>query len=162
MSDSFREFLLGALHGKPDYADPVAVLENLTVAQATVHPHENLASIWEQLTHIQFWLDHSLELIRGEQPPYPETAAESWPSPPPDATEKQWSQLVAYFWTGLDAASEIARTADLDGKIAAKNGSSVAEELIVIIQHNAYHFGQIVTLRRMLGLWPPPSGGMTW
>ena len=59
MSDSFREFLLGALHGKPDYADPVAVLENLTVAQAIARPHENLASIWEQLAHIKFWLDHT-------------------------------------------------------------------------------------------------------
>jgi uncharacterized damage-inducible protein DinB len=28
--------------------------------------------------------------------------------------------------------------------------------------HNSHHMGQIITMRRLIGLWPPPSGTITW
>jgi len=28
--------------------------------------------------------------------------------------------------------------------------------------HNSHHLGQIITMRRLLGLWPPPGGTITW
>ena len=31
-----------------------------------------------------------------------------------------------------------------------------------VAQHNAYHLGQIVVLRQVLGIWPPPAGSYTW
>ena len=36
------------------------------------------------------------------------------------------------------------------------------EGLAIVAQHNSYHLGQIVMLRRVLGAWPPPAGGDTW
>ena len=35
-------------------------------------------------------------------------------------------------------------------------------ELESLISHNAYHFGRMVFLRQLLGLWPPLSGDDTW
>jgi uncharacterized damage-inducible protein DinB len=34
--------------------------------------------------------------------------------------------------------------------------------ILTIASHNSYHAGQVVFLRRMLGTWPPPSGGFSW
>lgn len=31
-----------------------------------------------------------------------------------------------------------------------------------VAQHNAHHLGQVVVLRQLLGVWPPPSGSCTW
>jgi len=32
----------------------------------------------------------------------------------------------------------------------------------MLANHNSYHLGQIVSLRRLIGAWLPPSGGATW
>jgi len=162
MPDSIRKFLMGALHGRPDYVDPVIALEALSTEHARQRPHPDLATIWEQLAHIVFWQDHSLQLLRGEDPANPKSASESWPPPPaPDQADKEWSRLLARFHSGLKAAEEIARTEELDTRLKAKDTRTVIEGIFAIAQHNAYHFGQIVTLRRLLRLWPPPSGGDT-
>ena len=36
------------------------------------------------------------------------------------------------------------------------------DALVHVAHHNAYHIGQIVSLRQSMGLWPPPGGGWTW
>jgi uncharacterized damage-inducible protein DinB len=39
---------------------------------------------------------------------------------------------------------------------------TVADAVTHIAMHNAHHLGQIITLRRILGAWPPPGGSYTW
>lgn len=39
---------------------------------------------------------------------------------------------------------------------------SIEDALIHVAQHNAHHLGQVVTLRQVLGCWPPPGGSYTW
>jgi uncharacterized damage-inducible protein DinB len=36
------------------------------------------------------------------------------------------------------------------------------DALVHVAHHNAYHLGQIVSLRQAMGVWPPASGGWTW
>ena len=36
------------------------------------------------------------------------------------------------------------------------------DALVHVAHHNAYHLGQIVSLRQAMGLWPPAGGGWTW
>lgn len=39
---------------------------------------------------------------------------------------------------------------------------TVLDALIHIANHNSHHLGQIITIRQLLGAWPPPSGSYTW
>jgi uncharacterized damage-inducible protein DinB len=39
---------------------------------------------------------------------------------------------------------------------------TVREALVHVSTHNAHHLGQVITLRQILGTWPPPSGSFTW
>ena len=39
---------------------------------------------------------------------------------------------------------------------------TVGEQLVSLAAHDSYHFGRIVVLRQMLGVWPPKSGGFSW
>lgn len=163
MAESIQDFLTGALYGKTEYAGPSAALEELSAGSALQRPHPELATIYEQLAHIVFWMKNSLALMRGENPPYPERASDSWPQQPdPGRAAAEWPALIERFGNGLKAAEEFARSEDLDATIKAGRKRTIGQEIIVIAQHNAYHFGQIVSLRRMMGLWPPPSGGATW
>ncbi|HUU46608.1 MAG TPA: DinB family protein [Acidobacteriota bacterium] len=163
MPESMQDFLTGALHGKLEYVGPLVALEELSAEDAMRRPHDDLATIYEQLAHIIFWLENSLALLRGENPPYPESASESWPSQPtPDQAATEWPTLLERFQNGLKVAEEITRSEDVDALLKADARRTVGQEIFVIAQHNSYHFGQIVSLRRMMGLWPPPSGGATW
>jgi uncharacterized damage-inducible protein DinB len=39
---------------------------------------------------------------------------------------------------------------------------TIRDALVHVANHNAHHLGQIIVLRQMMGLWPPPSGSWTW
>ena len=110
-----------------------------------------------------FWQDIMLARLRGVVPPYPKTAAEGWPPMPPTRdADAEWADLVAHFANGLKTARRFAKTSDLSRPMSAKIKRTCADQLVSLALHNTYHIGQIVTVRRMLGLWPPPSGGDTW
>jgi hypothetical protein len=47
---------------------------------AGVAPHLRIPSIWQLVSHINYWTEYDLQRIRGECPPYPARADESWPS----------------------------------------------------------------------------------
>jgi hypothetical protein len=48
-------------------------------------------------------------------------------------------------------------------RVEAKNAFEGLDwKLAGIRSHNSYHLGQVVLLRRMRGVWPPPGGGLTW
>ncbi|MEW5702357.1 MAG: DinB family protein [Candidatus Zixiibacteriota bacterium] len=163
MPDRIRIALVKSLRGEHAHVKPLIALEALTAAQARQRPRRGLATIWEQLAHMVFWQDIMLARLRGEAPPYPKSAADGWPPMPParDAVA-EWADLVAHFANGLKTAQRFAKTTDLARIIRTKTKRTTVEQLIALAQHNSYHVGQIVTVRRMLGLWPPPSGGDTW
>ena len=103
---------------------------------------------------MDFWQCLMLAVIRGESAPYPEHAAEGWPKDNESLTDETWNDLVARFLAELNEAANIAGSPEIT--------EAVRYELESLIAHNAYHFGRMVFLRQLLGLWPPPSGGDTW
>jgi hypothetical protein len=45
-------------------------------------------------------------------------------------------------------------TLDLNARIPHGNGQTYLRELVLVIDHSAYHVGQLVLVRRLLGIWP--------
>ena len=39
---------------------------------------------------------------------------------------------------------------------------TVGTALVHIAQHNSHHLGQVILLRQLMALWPPPAGSWTW
>lgn len=89
--------------------------------------------------------------------PFPEHDAESWP----DVEEKDWEALREGFFGDLARLQALAHDPSTLNRVA-PNGRKTADNLLGFASHNVYHLGQIVTVRRALGLWPPPSGGDSW
>jgi len=158
------------VYGKGAHVDPVACVEDLPAALAarTVegYPH----SIWQIVEHMNYWMDHDLRQVAGENPPYPDHAIESWPAHPTPADEVQWQVTRSRFG---DLLAQTARLAESDAATLARivynvgspqspRQSTVHAMLWQVAAHNSYHAGQIVLLRRQLGAWPPRRGGDTW
>jgi len=114
---------------------------------------------------MNYWMNYELKRIRGEKPKYPEHNAESFPS-----ASQSWDQLkrdFSWFLAELVKLGELPR-AELDRQIESvhagdkKVAGTMESVLWQMVAHNSYHVGQIATIRRALGAWPPKAGGDTW
>lgn len=141
------------------FVTPANVLENLLAEQAKARPAGAPHSLYEELWHTDFWQRLILSVARDEPVSFPEHAAQGWPDDNEALTEKAWQGLVSRFSTDLRNAAELAGLEALE-RIA--GDKTMREHLESIAGHNVYHFGRMVLLRQLLGLWPPPSGGDTW
>lgn len=128
--------------------------EDLAAARQDGWPH----SCHEVLLHVVFWQDHFLARMEDRPAPLPARAEDGWPAP----GRNRWTDTVGRFSRGLEAAKAHAREDDLDEALPDWRGIRRGEGLSILAQHNSYHLGQIVLLRRLLGSWPPPGGGDTW
>jgi uncharacterized damage-inducible protein DinB len=158
------------LYGKGAHAHAIACVEDLTAdlvsRRITGVPH----SIWQLLFHLNYWIDYELRRVRGERPPYPAHAEQSWPARPAPADDAEWRGEADRFAALLGELARLANSGpeQLQQEVEAmhpvhgQQSSSVLRVLWQTAVHNSYHLGQIVLLRRGLGVWPPPGGGDTW
>lgn len=152
------EGLVRLLEGTGAHAPTLGSLDGLDEERAAARPAGSPHSCHDILLHIVFWQDLFMARLEGRPAPFPATAADGWPI----AGRNRWTDTVGRLSRGLDAAKALAREGDLDARIAEWHGIRYGEGLSILAQHNSYHLGQIVLLRRVLGVWPPPGGGDTW
>lgn len=156
------------LNGDSAHTPPSHILDNFPeeLAHASVAgaPHTVYGEVW----HAAFWLEVTLDWVRGVETPCPERAALGFPT---DAQTKAepWGDLCRRFLAGAEKAAAIANCTDTEKTIVCPSPAgkparkmSVRDQLESLAAHNAYHLGRVVLLRQMLGSWPPPSGGFTW
>jgi uncharacterized damage-inducible protein DinB len=158
-----------ALTGEAAHAAPNRILEGLggeivhrDIAEA---PH----TIYQELWHICFWLQVTLDWLAGVETPYPVHPSDAFPRK--SETEREgWEQLCERFFRGIHEAGTIAldeARLDIPIQCPSRPGQptrtmTVREQLVSLAAHDSYHFGRIVLLRQMCGAWPPKSGGFTW
>ena len=145
--------LANMLLGEDEFVEPVSLLRDLTPNQACGKPSNQLESIAQIVAHMQFWQNYSLRIIQGERPHYPSSQVEkdgTWYQTEPS----QWQELLSDFLSGLDSFMALTES---DAEISRPLGDdeTVGDRVRWTAMHNAYHCGQIVLLRRMLGAWPP-------
>ena len=122
-------------------------IAELTAEQAAWKPPGARHSIWMLVLHMSFWRALKLDELAGAKRDEAATAAGNW-RVPQAITEAAWRAAV----------DELAA---LQGRVVAAMGESekAADLLRNFIEHDAYHFGQIMLIRAMLGLKPLDSFG---
>lgn len=115
-------------------------------------------SIAEVVAHMLFWQLHDHETIEtGAEPEVAEGA--DWPA----VTAAGWPRLKDEFLAALERSREMARDPGLLERRILGGKFTAGLRLVWFTGHNAYHLGQVILLRRILGSWPPPGGaGITW
>jgi hypothetical protein len=113
---------------------------------------------WQLLEHARLAQWDILEFSRNPKhvsPPFP---GGYWPKTPAPAHDQAWKESVAAFERDLEAMVHLVRDprTDLFAKIPHGQGQSILREALVLADHNSYHLGQLVDLRRALGAWPEP------
>jgi uncharacterized damage-inducible protein DinB len=132
-------------------------LHGITAEQAAAHPIPNAHSIWEIVLHLSAWHGEATRRLQGNAPAMPEEG--DWPDVG-EVSEARWKQAREHLDTTLTNLRETLATLsdqDLDrpgGSLSDRAlGTGVPHRTMVvgILQHAAYHSGQIVMLRKALG-----------
>jgi uncharacterized damage-inducible protein DinB len=147
------------------YMPPARLLEGLTSADAVRRIPGTPHTIVEIVAHLVFWQNWFLERVTGRPVPMASSAAQGWPA----ADAAAWERLRVEFVQGLERAVALAETPQAQSQrveppieFPPLAEYTVADAVTHVALHNAHHLGQIVTLRQMLGVWPPPEGSWTW
>jgi hypothetical protein len=155
-SDRFlREHLLELLragHAHLDFEKAIAGLPaKLRGAKPPGLPH----TPWRLLEHMRIAQWDILRFSIDPKHNSPEFPDGYWPEgdAPPDANA--WEHSVAAFRADLRAMMDLVSNSDTDlfKPIPHGEGQTILREALLVADHNAYHLGQLVVVRRLLGAW---------
>jgi hypothetical protein len=111
---------------------------------------------WRLLEHMRIAQWDILEFSRNPRHVSPAFPEGYWPKgdAPPD--EGAWDRSVEAFRADLQAMQDLVAdpATDLFAPIPHGDGQTILREALLVADHNAYHLGQLVMLRRALGAWP--------
>lgn len=148
-----------SLTGKGAHVEPLNALDGLDWKLAGVRSEGVPHSIFELVNHVIFWQDWAIAWIDGKKPGIPEHASGSWPGGPGPANALKWKQTVLRLKHGIEG---LERRSRMNNLLEKRGDKTFLQMLQTISSHNSFHIGQIVLARQIFGVWPPPSGGLTW
>ena len=161
-----RELLAGLLTEGAGFHGPAVVLEGLTPEQAYAKPLGLPHSIAEIVAHMCYWQDWFNNCAERGFTGIPEHAEIGWPRVGADG----WDAARDAYFKSIEESQRIVATSQSLGERLLPEGvelpvlekDSNGSGILHAIVHNGHHLGQIITIRQLLGAWPPPAGPLTW
>lgn len=152
---SLRQHLLKLLEGSEAHAEFDAVVRGLPASLQGKRPKGVEHSPWEVLEHLRIAQWDILEFATNPKHKSPEFPAGYWPSTQAPPNEKAWDKSAEAFRTDLKRFAKLLadESTDLFAKIPHGEGQTILRQALVAADHNAYHLGELVLLRRLLGAW---------
>jgi DinB superfamily len=113
-------------------------------------------SPWEILEHLRIAQEDILDFCRSPQYEDKKWPDQYWPPTPAPPDAAAWDASVAAFRRDRSAIAKLASDPkiDLAARIPHGTGQTYLREVLLILDHNAYHVGELVAVRRALGAWP--------
>ena len=113
-------------------------------------------SPWQLLEHLRLAQEDILDFCRNPKYQEREWPAEYWPDAAEPPSADAWDRSLAAYRRDRDALAGLAQdpSADLLARIPHGSGQTLLRELLLVLDHTAYHLGELVVVRRALGIWP--------
>lgn len=152
---SLRHHLLDLLNGGNAHADFDQAVKDLPENLRGARPESAEHSPWELLEHLRIAQWDILEFSRDPAHKSPDFPAGYWPADPEPPDAKAWDRSVSAFRKDLRAFSELVASEDTDlfAAIPHGDGQTILREALLAADHNAYHLGQLILVRKLLGAW---------
>jgi uncharacterized damage-inducible protein DinB len=156
MPQTWKDIVASALDWEQAHAGLDSALANLPPELRGKRPDGLPHSIWELLEHIRFTQKDLLEFCVNENYHEPKWPEDYWPKSPAPKSDAEWTACIrAIHADGAELAKFTAETdVDLTSKIPHGTGQTYLRTVLVAIDHNSHHLGQIILNRRLLGSWP--------
>jgi DinB superfamily len=111
---------------------------------------------WQLLEHLRIAQRDILEFSRNAKHVSPDFPGGYWPTTPLPPSDEAWEKSWKSFQNDLKEMIALVKSpkTNLLAKLPHGDGQTVLREALLLADHNAYHLGQLVDLRRALGAWP--------
>jgi hypothetical protein len=152
---SLREHVTNLLSGRAAHLDWRASFAGVPSKLRGVRPSGMPHSLWELLEHMRIAQWDILEFSRNRKHVSPDWPEGYWPKTPEPPNAKAWDHGLKAFAADLGAMQKLVACPQtkLFARIPHGTGQTVLHEALLVADHNAYHLGQVVSVRRLLRAW---------
>ena len=154
--ESLREHLLNLLKGSQAHTTFDATIAALPATLRGKKAKGLPYTAWMLLEHMRIAQWDILEFSRNAKHRSPDWPKGYWPKSEAPPSASAWDESVKAFRADLKAMQRLVSDpkTDLYARIPWGDGQTILREALLVADHNAYHLGQLVALRRVLGAWP--------
>jgi hypothetical protein len=151
-----REQLLALLRGGNAHMGFDAAVADFPVDALNTPVPQGTYLVWHLLEHMRIVQWDILEFVRNPDYVSPDFPVGYWPPPGAKATATVWEKIIKRFRGDLEAVQGIVRdpATDFFSPIPHARDYTVFREMLLVADHNAYHLGELVSMRRVLDLRP--------
>ena len=150
-----RDQLIKLLQSGQAFKPLPEVLQGITAADAGKKVPKLPYTLWQVIEHLRIALYDILDFSRDPNYESPEWPAGYWPQEEKPANQAALDKSIQSILDGLDAMIKLVQDPanDLFKPFVHGRGQNLLREAMLVAEHNAYHLGEIVVLRRLLGNW---------
>jgi DinB family protein len=153
--NALRKQLAAILDSKDAHADFDTAIANMPAKDRGVRPEKLPYSAWQLLEHLRMAQHDILDFCVNpdyEEMKWPD---DYWPASPEPPNGAAWEASIRQYREDRAALERMAldTSVDLLAKIPHGSGQTYLRELLLVADHAAYHLGELVILRRLLGNW---------
>ena|SRR5579862_4320967 len=155
MNDPVREQVVALLSGGNAHVAFDQAVKDFPARLRGIKPDGAEHTAWQLLEHMRLAQWDILEFSRSAKHVSPEWPEGYWPETEKPPNSDAWDKSIASFKKDLKAMQKLVENpkTDLYAKIPHGTGQNILREALLVADHNAYHLGQVVLLRRLLGGW---------
>jgi uncharacterized damage-inducible protein DinB len=156
-NDPLRAHLVSALDWEEAHVGFDKAIAGIPVEQRGARAAGFEHSLWQLVEHIRLAQKDILDFCVNPQ--YEHTMKwpdDYWPRDPAPSDAAAWDQSIAAFKSDREKMKKLAASADLDILATVPTGKekhTYLRAFLLVIDHNAHHLGQIVAVRKALGIW---------
>ena len=152
---ALREHVLYLLREGGAHAGFEAAIKGLPVNMRGKRPKGAEHSLWQILEHMRIAQWDILEFSRDAKHTSPKWPEGYWPKSAVPPSANAWAKTVRAFREDLKSMCELVEnpSTDLFARIPHGDGQTILREALLVADHNAYHLGEMVLVRRLLGAW---------
>jgi hypothetical protein len=152
---ALREQLIEMLHGGHAHATFDQAVRSFPAEQAGAKPNGTPHSAWELLEHMRLAQEDILRFSQSAAHVSPKWPEGYWPAGVSPSNPGDWAESVRRFRDERAEFEAMLRDPanDLHRRFPWGDGQTLLREALVLAQHNSYHLGQLVIVRRLLGTW---------
>ena len=152
---SLRKHLIYLLSDGGAHAKFDEVVKGLPPRLRGKKPAKFPHSPWMLLEHLRLAQRDILDFSRNPKYKSLKWPDDHWPKIPSPLNAAAWDKSVKSFHHDLDAMKKLVNDAktDLFARIPWGEGQTILREAMLVADHNSHHLGQLIDVRRLLGIW---------
>ena len=154
-SEALRSHLMNLLDWSDAHADFERAVAGIPEKLRGERPEGLPYSPWELLEHMRLTQRDILDFCRDPAYRQPRWPDDYWPRTAAPLSKEAWEESVEAFRADRRALTELLADPALDlfDEVPQGEGQTYLREALLVADHSAYHLGELVAVRRLLGAW---------